>query len=1458
MRRRLLSLAMALAMALSLLPMAAWAEEEPSTTDTVAPPAANNSLDERDTSGYGDEALPAAPDISGEVITVTPENAQYTLDGAYGSINGKTIIFTAGNYGALELGRATKYSGSDTEYYIGGISAEKQCTFEDYVAQKTSGQWTASAYYVRNMRDVTLQAAEGAEVTITSLSAIGGHINGQTYDYVLEIAREEGSAYFLAQHWDNITFDGLHFTGQVNIASSQAETAINGVQFKNCSFTTGGTASTNGAGLRFYSEGNNGGMQNLTVESCTFTDCYQGIYTMHIRGVEVTGSYFTNTGHNAIAIQTQSAVENNTVVITKNTFSNIKDRVIRFGDVGSGSRIDIWRNTATGSGDSVSQVIKAESLAEDIQYNIHDNNWGEGTSSANEELADRGPVAQVNGEDYYLLRDAIDNAQAGGTITLLSDFEVPSGEYIEYNLPEGSTFDLGGKTLTVPFTAAVFQGKNATIQNGTIASTGNYALWIGNGTEETSITVRDIVVNSGINVYAADVTLESVTATGKEFYAVWADDSADITILSGTYSSQSGTALSLFAGKDDDGTEDGVDDHGSITVCGGNINGKIAQAYEDPENPIQCITITGGTFTDQSVTDYLAEGYIAEQVDGKYVVKEASYDSIEVATATAPADEPETVTSDTIDENDESNASAAAGSVEETVAEGGASALQTAAKDVDQTSKKNAAVAELDKAGIIEVTADGTLDENTSVTIVTQPYFRVEATEYSVTNDATPNVITFDVTPMYRTIATTNPNDIKLDGADKNAVELGTPQELEITQTITMTLDLLAGFFGTAEVTPDTKAYVTHIKDDGQVYVYEADVAQKEAPDSGYTITFINPHGFSILSVSNEMPVAEYGGETYTTLQAAVSEAAKTGGTVTLLQNTTENITIPAGSQITIQGQSGSEVLYGSISCTVETTDGAEEKTTNLTLRSLTLNGLLPDGTQREYGISSQNQTSTTVSGLNLVMENCKVQNFSKKGIYLTNAVGLDINGCTFTDNATEQMNDPNTYGDYTIDLNLMNVDAGALTIRNTTFSGGCGEKAVIKVSSRGGDSDAGVSGVPSGTTTSVDSLTISGCTFSDTPAAAADVNIGTDSKVDKNNSDNQFEDNTTGNFLVTISGNYTPVVVNPAYKTYYNDADDKYYAASGDGKGTVANITVPAGATANKTATGDISVVVPDDDNDRPSYSGGSSTPSYSNTIEVGDGGDVKVSPRTPEAGDTVTITPDPDAGYEVDEVIVTDRNGDAVRVTANRNGTYTFEQPRGRVTIEVTFVRTDSGLPFIDVAANAWYYDAVAYAYENGLMSGTASNLFSPNATTTRGMIVTMLYRLEGEPRVTTGSAFDDVDASMYYADAIAWANANGIVTGYDDTTFGPNDAITREQMAAILYRYAQYKGYRTTASADLSGYVDAGDVSAYALPALQWANAEGLVTGTSSNTLTPDGSAVRAQVATIFMRFMEGVAE
>lgn len=160
--------------------------------------------------------------------------------------------------------------------------------------------------------------------------------------------------------------------------------------------------------------------------------------------------------------------------------------------------------------------------------------------------------------------------------------------------------------------------------------------------------------------------------------------------------------------------------------------------------------------------------------------------------------------------------------------------------------------------------------------------------------------------------------------------------------------------------------------------------------------------------------------------------------------------------------------------------------------------------------------------------------------------------------------------------------------------------------------------------------------------------------------------------------------------------------------------------------------------------------------------------------------------------------------------------------------------------------------------MMAGTAADVFAPNATTTRAMIVTILYRLEGSPAVTGTSAFVDVPAGQWYTDAVNWAAANQIVKGTSATTFAPNASITREQMAAILYRYAQYKGYDVTKQADLSGYSDNGQVSAYAKDALAWANAAKLINGVTNTTLAPQGNATRAQVSAILHRFCDGVAK
>lgn len=185
-------------------------------------------------------------------------------------------------------------------------------------------------------------------------------------------------------------------------------------------------------------------------------------------------------------------------------------------------------------------------------------------------------------------------------------------------------------------------------------------------------------------------------------------------------------------------------------------------------------------------------------------------------------------------------------------------------------------------------------------------------------------------------------------------------------------------------------------------------------------------------------------------------------------------------------------------------------------------------------------------------------------------------------------------------------------------------------------------------------------------------------------------------------------------------------------------------------------------------------------------------------------------------------------------------------------------SGLPFKDVKSADWFYNDVKYVYEKGMMAGTAADVFAPNATTTRAMIVTILYRLEGSPAVTGTSAFVDVPAGQWYTDAVNWAAANQIVKGTSATTFAPNASITREQMAAILYRYAQYKGYDVTKQADLSGYSDNGQVSAYAKDALAWANAAKLINGVTNTTLAPQGNATRAQVSAILHRFCDGVAK
>ena len=281
-------------------------------------------------------------------------------------------------------------------------------------------------------------------------------------------------------------------------------------------------------------------------------------------------------------------------------------------------------------------------------------------------------------------------------------------------------------------------------------------------------------------------------------------------------------------------------------------------------------------------------------------------------------------------------------------------------------------------------------------------------------------------------------------------------------------------------------------------------------------------------------------------------------------------------------------------------------------------------------------------------------------------------------------------------------------------------------------------------------------------------------------------------------------------------------------------------------------------------------STSYYDVTVEGAANGTVSADRTRAPEGRTVTITVRPNEGYAVDTVSVVEDGGSAVSVTKKSDSTYTFTMPDADVTVSASFKQEDTDPdnpddpdtpewenPFTDVAEGDWFYDAVKYVHENEMMVGTSDALFGPDDTTTRAMIVTILYRLEGSP-AAAGSSFADVAADAYYADAVAWAAQNGIVMGYSDTQFAPDDNITREQMASILYRYASYKGYDVSAQSELAGYTDISAISDYALTAMKWANGSGLINGRTDTTIEPQESASRAEVAAILMRFCENVAK
>ena len=270
------------------------------------------------------------------------------------------------------------------------------------------------------------------------------------------------------------------------------------------------------------------------------------------------------------------------------------------------------------------------------------------------------------------------------------------------------------------------------------------------------------------------------------------------------------------------------------------------------------------------------------------------------------------------------------------------------------------------------------------------------------------------------------------------------------------------------------------------------------------------------------------------------------------------------------------------------------------------------------------------------------------------------------------------------------------------------------------------------------------------------------------------------------------------------------------------------------------------------PGDGGGSVTrPTYPPNILETEHGTVTVSPARPHQGDRVTITTQPDEGYKLGEITVTRPNGQKVTLTPAGDGKYTFTQPGVKVTIDVTFVPEE--WPFVDVAESDWFFQAVKYVFERGIMVGTSDTTFEPQSSVTRGQVVQMLYNLEGQPTVTGEDGFTDVQAKDWWYNAVVWASQNEVVSGYGDGTFQPKRNISRQEFAQMLFNYAKFKGYDLTATGDLTKFPDGGDVAGWAETAMQWANGNELINGhADTGKLDPLGTTVRAQAASILTKF------
>ena len=976
-------------------------------------------------------------------------------------------------------------------------------------------------------------------------------------------------------------------------------------------------------------------------------------------------------------------------------------------------------------------------------------NYPTGTVTLNGGTFDRsyekGSTSEENGgNSYYTLKNfgtmtinpgvtvQQDGTSNGGTTGKYSSL-VANGWYsISTAGQEGQEPEKVGNGATLTINGGTFKGGLNTIKND---DCGTVVIKDGTFTNFAQAVVQNhnILTIEGGN-YAASADTSLTTYGVDNCGCVAETDIGTLTITGGTFSN---VTYAVY----DRSTE-----NAQVNISGGSFSGSKAAVAKSVSSKAT-ISITGGTFSSdvsslvpvnyECTKDESTGKFTVQKMDNKLAVGSTTDNNGDVSATlegtfvgnSTGTDEGTTVANNAVSVNITTGESAA--STNKTELTVNADTAKSLANADELTVKSDVATVTLDQTALAK------MQNVTSNVVIT-----VEKNTSTSTNT--------NVEASYTVTVESNSKNLLPDGQDNGTVTITVPtsdtnvqpwyvfnniyvEKLNVVSTTNDSITFEIGHLSTIELlksAPTTGTAVGSITTNGTVTYYD---------DAASFITAIN--GASAGSVVNLMA------------DVAANTATNSGNISAVLH---------IANGITINGN-GYTLSYNG--------DDAIKHIINVTANDTTINDLIIDATNANYGVHFYCTTSGTLNKVN---------------ISNANYACVNVNG------------------------------AQNIVIKDSTLNKGNGYECIEYAI---GNS---VQKIPS--------MSISNVSFDATPYVFADKT-------------------TTATMKTIMTGDPTNEEI--LDKILENVA---YTNPSGGKLNIVAQFADAAGE-GNSYLTGSVESTY------QPPYTG---KYSYEITVADTDNGSISVDKYATE-GEKVTLTVSPDKAYKLDELTVT-ANGKDVELTDNGDGTYTFTMPSSKVQISATFVEDEnyeeptpeepsSDMPFGDVNTGDWFYDVVKYAYDNGLMTGTSATTFEPNTTTTRGMIVAILNRLEGNP-TAADAGFADVNSGDWYADAVNWAASVGIVNGYSDTQFGPNDPITREQMAAILYNYAEYKGYDVSARADISSYDDAANVSDWAIESVQWANAMGLVNGMTDTTLDPQGNATRAQIAAILSRYLTGI--